>query len=77
MRDSLIKRLSNKHLGRLGRVKQIFLLDRRAGMGCLSSSGPNESRTSETLARPDGTALRKPSNASCKARLAARPSPDR
>jgi hypothetical protein len=29
MRDSLIKRLSNKHLGRPGR------LDRRAGVGCL------------------------------------------
>ncbi len=32
MRDSLIKRLSNKHLGRLGHLKQIFLLDRRAGV---------------------------------------------
>jgi hypothetical protein len=32
MRDFLIKRLSNKHLGRLGHLKQIFLLDRRAGV---------------------------------------------
>ncbi len=35
MGDSFIKRLSNKHLGRLGRVKQVFLLDRGAGVGCL------------------------------------------